>query len=242
MASALLGESGTSGASTRRVRGWSLVPISVAVHLAALVALFVIPLTAEVAPPVPGPPLANVRWVTAAAPPSAPRPAPPANDPSTVRTPAWVPVAAPATIEPERPVASALDSPPGAVGDPGSAVEAGIAVAFGEAVPPPAPPEAPPLRGPRRVGEGIREPRRIVDVAPAYPAIARAARIEGIVILEAIIDERGNVDRIRVVRSAPLLDQAAIDAVGRWRYTPTLLNGVPVQVLMTITLNFRLQE
>ena len=60
-------------------------------------------------------------------------------------------------------------------------------------------------------------------------------------ILEAVIDERGFVDRIRVVRSIPLLDAAAIDAVRQWRYAPTLLSGVPVQVLLTIRIDFTLQ-
>jgi protein TonB len=75
-----------------------------------------------------------------------------------------------------------------------------------------------------------------------YPAAARAARIEGKVILEAIIDERGTVDRLRVLQSYPFLDAAAMDAVSKWRYSPTQLNGVPVPVLMTITITFRLQD
>jgi protein TonB len=75
-----------------------------------------------------------------------------------------------------------------------------------------------------------------------YPAVARQARVEGIVILEAIIDERGNVDRVRVLRSFPLLDEAAVRAVRSWRYTPTLLNGVPVPVLMTVSVHFTLRE
>ena len=64
--------------------------------------------------------------------------------------------------------------------------------------------------------------------------------MQGTVILEAVINERGAIERVRVLRSVPLLDAAAITAVQNWRYTPTLLNGVPVSVLMTITINFRL--
>jgi protein TonB len=79
-------------------------------------------------------------------------------------------------------------------------------------------------------------------VPPDYPAIARAARVQGAVILEAVLDERGKVDRVRVLRSIPLLDEAALGAVRQWRYTPTLLNGVPVPVLMTITVHFTLHE
>jgi protein TonB len=79
-----------------------------------------------------------------------------------------------------------------------------------------------------------------VDVAPVYPVIAREAKVEGTVILEAVIDPTGRVDHVRVLRSRPLLDQAAVDAVRGWRYTPTLLNGVPVPVLLTITVRFTL--
>jgi protein TonB len=64
---------------------------------------------------------------------------------------------------------------------------------------------------------------------------------EGVVILEALLDERGNVDRLKVLRSEPLLDDAAVEAVRRWRCTPTLLNGVPVPVLMMVTVRFSLR-
>jgi protein TonB len=95
--------------------------------------------------------------------------------------------------------------------------------------------------GPVRVGQGVREPRKIVDARPVYPALALSVKIQGAVILEAVINERGGVERVRVLKSIPLLDAAAIDAVSRWRYTPTLLNGTPVAVLMTITINFTLK-
>ncbi len=75
-----------------------------------------------------------------------------------------------------------------------------------------------------------------------YPITAQQARLEGVVVLEATIDERGSVERLRVIESAPLFDQAALDAVRRWRYTPTLLNGVPVPVLMTVTVRFTLRQ
>ena len=99
----------------------------------------------------------------------------------------------------------------------------------------PAPPGSP-----MRIGHGVREPKKIFDVAPVYPDIALRARVQGAVILEAVINERGTVERIKVLRSVTLLDAAAVDAVSRWRYTPTLLNGTPVAVLMSITVNFTL--
>jgi protein TonB len=95
---------------------------------------------------------------------------------------------------------------------------------------------------PIRVGPGIREPQKLFHVVPEYPEIARNARLEGVVILEAVLDTGGRVQSIRVLRSAPLFDAAAIKAVEQWRYRPTELNGVAVPVLMTITVQFSLSR
>jgi protein TonB len=92
-----------------------------------------------------------------------------------------------------------------------------------------------------RVGGYIRAPQKIVDVAPIYPPLARAAGVEGIVILEAVIAEDGSVRDVRVLRSVPLLDAAATEAVRQWRFSPTLLNGEPVPIVMTVTVAFRLR-
>ena len=73
---------------------------------------------------------------------------------------------------------------------------------------------------------------------PAYPAEALAANVQGIVILEAIIAKDGTVKDARILRSIAMLDDAAIDAVRQWAFTPTQLNGVPVEVVMTVTVNF----
>ena len=105
----------------------------------------------------------------------------------------------------------------------------------------------PPVTGagqhaPIRVGGDIKEPKKIKHVAPVYPDDALAARVQGVVILEAIIDENGDVFDAKVLRSVPLLDQAAVDAVRQWRFTPTLLNNAPVQVIMTVTVNFTLND
>jgi protein TonB len=77
-------------------------------------------------------------------------------------------------------------------------------------------------------------------VAPSYPPIAQAAKISGVVILEALIAEDGSVREVKVLKSVPLLDEAATAAVRQWRFTPTLLNGVPVQVIMSVTVSFTL--
>jgi protein TonB len=101
-----------------------------------------------------------------------------------------------------------------------------------------APPPAP--QRPVRVGGQIKAPTKVRNVAPSYPDLARQSRIQGMVILEAVISPSGSVEDVRVLRGIPLLDDAAADAVRQWRYTPTLLNGVPVAVVMTATVNFRL--
>jgi protein TonB len=78
-------------------------------------------------------------------------------------------------------------------------------------------------------------------VKPVYPAAARSAGVQGAVVVEVTIDRNGRVKDAKVLRSIPLLDQAALDAVKQWQFTPTLLNGVPVPVIMTVTVNFTLQ-
>jgi protein TonB len=93
-------------------------------------------------------------------------------------------------------------------------------------------------RAPVRVGGQIKPPTKVKDVKPEYPAIARTARVAGAVTIEATIGEDGKVIDAKVVRSVPLLDQAALDAVRQWEYMPSLLNGVPVPVLITVTINF----
>lgn len=104
--------------------------------------------------------------------------------------------------------------------------------------PPPPPPPPPPQAV--RVGGDIKEPRKTKDVKPIYPAIAKAAKVSAIVILEATIAKDGKVKDIKVLRGHPMLDQAAIDAVQQWEYTPTTLNGQPVDIIMTVTVNFQL--
>jgi periplasmic protein TonB len=104
--------------------------------------------------------------------------------------------------------------------------------------PPPPPAPTPPMR----LHSGMTPPRKVVDVNPVYPQLAQTAHAQGIVILEAIIDAQGNVSSVHVLRSIPLLDQAAVDAVRQWRYTPALLNGTPVPVVMTVTVNFQLNR
>lgn len=93
-----------------------------------------------------------------------------------------------------------------------------------------------------RIGGGVQEPKKIKDVRPVYPPIALSARVQGIVIMEIVIDTEGAVFDAKVLRPVALLDQAALDAVREWRFMPTELNGQRVPVIMTVTMTFRLDE
>jgi protein TonB len=95
---------------------------------------------------------------------------------------------------------------------------------------------------PLRVGGVIKAPTKIVDVAPVYPEIAQAAGAEGVVILELLVDPTGAVSSARVIRSVPLLDEAALQAVYGWVYTPTFLNGVAVPIYYNVTISFSLKD
>ena len=89
-----------------------------------------------------------------------------------------------------------------------------------------------------RAGGRVRPPIKTKDVAPVYPAVARAARVSGEVVIEATVDDEGKVAATRVVKSVPLLDQAALDAVKQWEYRPSLLNGKPTAVVVMVTVRF----
>jgi protein TonB len=100
------------------------------------------------------------------------------------------------------------------------------------------------LRTPLRVGGNIRPPLKTLDVKPVYPASMRAAGLEGIVPIDAVIGTEGSVTSVRVVSSQvhPHFAIAAVDAVRQWRFTPTLLNGDAVEVVMTVSVEFKLSE
>ena len=93
---------------------------------------------------------------------------------------------------------------------------------------------------PRRVGGDLQPPAKVFHVKPEYPNLARVARVQGTVVLECTIDPAGNVVDVRLISGHPLLAPAAAFAVGRWRYSPTRLNGQPVSVMLTVTVRFDL--
>jgi protein TonB len=215
------------------------VLVSIAVHAGIAAVVVIVPLlatdvlptprtvigvfAAQPSPPPPPPPAAIAAAAT-----SAPRSAAASAAPST----------APASIEPEAATTASVMGEPGGVegGIPG-----GLVGSPGLMPDVPVPPQAPAVTGPLPVGGRIKEPTKVRHVPPVYPAIAQQARVEGIVIIEAIIGVDGRVQQARVLRSQPLLDEAALAAVRQWLFTPTLLNGVPVPVIMTVTVHFKLQ-
>jgi protein TonB len=217
------------------------VPISIGAHLVVLLLLLIVPLAADIALPMPDKELPEFIRVA-----PAPPPPPPAPSPVAVRARTSVaadqsvaPTTAPPRIEPE--LASAgppLDAPLGL----SAGVPAGFGIDTGAVTVTLPPSPEPPRQTTVRVAQLPEPPRKIIDVRPVYPEIARTARVEGTVILESVLDTSGNVTQLRVVRSVPLLDQAALNAVRQWKYSPTLYGGRPVSVLMTITIRFTLNQ
>ena len=220
--------------------------LSITVHVTAAFTLLIAPIFASVQ--LPGI-RESIAWLPAhvATPPALgnPNSAKPSSSskPSSTAQPASVPLTAPEGITEETGPSS--DLPTGSGDDLGRGVPEGIVGGDPDAgvVAPPVPP-APKTAEPRppvRIGGGLIAPAKTRHVAPIYPPVALASRREGIVVLEAVIAENGAVRDVRVLRSIPLLDQAAVDAVRQWQFTPTLLNGEPVPIVMTVTVSFQLR-
>jgi TonB family protein len=131
------------------------------------------------------------------------------------------------------PPATSQTSSTGVQGGVPGGVPGGIVAGLTSAAPP---------AGPVRVGGTIKPPRKIKDVPPVYPPAAQAARVQGVVIIEAVIGTSGRVSEAKVIRSVDLLDQAALDAVRQWEFEPTLLNGEPIAIIMGVTVNFVLKS
>jgi protein TonB len=229
------------GSGQGRALAW---PATALLHGLAAAAVVIVPLLGEESLPPENTSVARTFFVApafAAVPPPPPPPA--ASRPAAVPRVApqgtsnafTTPVEFPETIAADAGLDIGIEGGvPGGVegGVPGGVV--GGVVGGLEAAPPPPPQVV-------RVGGQIREPRKVRYVAPVYPSTARHARIEGVVILECTISPRGRVESVQVLRGIPTLDEAAVDAVKQWVYTPTLLGGVPVAVVLSVTVNFVLQ-
>jgi protein TonB len=214
---------------------------SIVAHAVILAAVIVVPLLATDALPT----LADSVGVfrpDALPPPDPPAPAitrTRAANPQVTRNAA--PVEPPDEIRAEGPRSSPADYSIGDVISTPDGDIGGVIGGTGTAVPQPPQPPLPPAQRPVRLS-AYEMPRKIHDVAPLYPELAQRARVEGVVIIEAVIAVDGTVRDARVLRSVALLDRAALDAVKQWRYAPTRLNGVAVPVIVTVTVQFRLQR
>ncbi len=231
----------------RRRRGPLGAATSVLVHAALAAGLIAVPLLRDTALPEPAGDSVQAFFATplelAPPPPPPPPPAPAARPavkaqaPPVERSDRFVaPVETPAVIFPEEGIDFGFE------GGEAGGVEGGVpgGVVGGVIGGLPEAPPAPPLR-PVRVGGRVQEPRKLKAVPPIYPDAAVASRIEGVVVLECLISPQGRVAEVKVLRGVPLLEEAAVDAVRQWIYTPTLMDGVPVPVLMTVTVRFDLR-
>lgn len=222
------------------MRAWTL-GLSIVVHLGFISGVVVAPLLATDTLPVP-PRITEFVRVTAAMPepPAAartPRPAQPSPDTAPLQPPDAI---TPEVPREPAPITDVADfAVPGGI-NPTGAILAQSDPGDGELAPPP-PPAPPAPAAPLRVGGAIRAPQKIRDASPRYPVIAQASRLEGYVLLDAVISQDGAVQEVRVVKSQPLFDAAAVEAVRQWRFTPTMLNGQPVPVVMTVTVVFSLR-
>jgi protein TonB len=218
------------------------LPLSIAVHVVLVGALIVIRLVAPV--PLPAPATAVI--LAFASPSVTPPPPPPApvratqiEQPKSIINQTAAPLEAAADIAPEHKTPETTQLLSAVEGSGATVPGAEIGIPGGPGPLPPPKTKAP--SGPVRAGGNVRPPTKIKDVKPIYPVIGQKAQVEGIVIVEATIGPNGKVQDAKVLRSHPLLEAAALDAVLQWEFTPTLLNGSPVSVVMTVTVDFRLR-
>lgn len=234
--------------------------ISWAVHALAIGGVVVLPLLfAAHQLPVVSEEILTYVTVAAPPPPPPPPPAAPAQAPA-VKQASPRPVAKPRPM-PQAPVVAPRELPPAiltaddgegageadsidgiAGGLPGGipgGVLGGVVGGIADVLPPPPPPPPAP-RAPVRTGGQIQAPELVKRASPVYPPIAVDAQVQGVVILEATVGRDGRVEEVEVLRSIPLLDRAAIDAVRQWVYEPLLLNGHAERFVLTVTVSFSL--
>ncbi len=233
-----------SDVAVHRTKQSLTLPVSLAIHAVIIILVVVVPLLLSEEMPEPTSAVKAFFVEPAAAPPPPPPPPPPAPkaavQPKTPPKPIdaeppkfQAPVEVPEQVKPEESMDLGVEGgvPGGVEGGVPGGVVGGVVGGL---------PDAPPPVQAVRVGGNIKEPKKLRDMPPKYPDIAKQARVQGIVILECTISPQGKVDNVKVLRGIPLLDAAAMEAVKQWVYTPTLLNGVPVPVIMTVTVNFKL--
>lgn len=221
----------------------AMLMVSLAVHVVLIALVLLIPILTYNVLPVPSE--GTRAFFVAppeAAPPPPPPPPPPAGARAVPRAPAApipppgefvAPTEVPDAIRPEQGLDVALTG-----GVPGG-VEGGVpggvlgGIVGGLATPPPPPVAV-------RVGGQIKAPKLVHVVPPVYPDLAAQARLTAVVIAEALVDTTGRVREVKILRGAPMFDEAATLAVKQWRYQPLLLNGVPTEFILTVTVQFNL--
>lgn len=224
--------------------------VSTSVQLAVILVVATLPLL-YVTDQLPSAP--TVMAFVAAPPPPAPPPPPPPPPSAPAATPKAearaVPRAEPAAapiVEPTAiaPVEAQTWVEPGVAGGVEGGIPGGIVGGVVGGLPEaPAPPPPPAPTRPVRIGGQIDAPALVHRVEPYYPSFAVSARIQGVVILEAIVDDEGQVAEVRVLRSVNrVLDIEAERAVRQWRYSPLVLNGQPTPFILTVTLSFHLES
>lgn len=220
-------------------KGWSVI-LSGAVQAVILGVLILIPLIYTEALP-----KAMLSTLLIAPPPPPPPPPPPAPVKAVIKPVARLiqsgKLVQPRAIPKEVAVFKEAELPPDVINNSGQqggvfgGIPGGNITSTAPLAPPPPKPTAP-----QRIKQGgnVTAASIITQTRPVYPPLARQARIQGNVVLHAIIDKDGKVAQLEVVSGHPLLVQSALDAVKQWRYKPTLLNGEPVEVDTTITVTF----
>ena len=220
-------------------RGWTTV-VSVGLQAVAIGVMILIPLIYTEALP------SQMMTTFLVAPPPPPPPPPPAAmvkvtkietemENGALRTPTKIPEKVKMVKEEEAPPSTGMM---GGVqgGVPGGALSGVIGGIIGSTA------NLPKVAAPQRirVSQGVTEGNLLRKVQPTYPPLAKTARIQGSVILNALISKAGNIENLRVMSGHPMLVQSALDAVKQWKYKPYILNGEPVEVETTITVNFNL--
>ncbi|MEO6258989.1 MAG: TonB family protein [Thermoanaerobaculia bacterium] len=230
------------------IQKYMTLPVSIGLHVVVIAAVIVGTIWNVDFPD--NSPAQVAQYSVAAAPPPPPPPPPPpkaASQPTQVvkviDVPKNIQEMAPTTVpEKVQPVATqAADA--GVVGGVEGGVEGGVVGGVVGGVMGGVITDAKPTvpDAPLRVGGDVKAPTIVNKVEPVYPEVARKARISGIVIVECTINKNGDVTDVHVLKPLPFgLDQAAADAVRRWKFKPGTLNGQPVDVLFNLTVNFKL--
>lgn len=222
--------------------------VSLVAHAVLIAAIIIVPLLLDDTLPAPGDAVRAFFVTPAAMAPPPPPPPPPAPGVRVApRTPVApqpqeeakfvAPVETPAEIRPEEGLSFGVEG--GVPGGVEGGVPGGVVGGIVGGLPSDAPP--PPARA-VRVGGQIKAPQLVKKVAPVYPELAKTARLSALVVLEATVGTDGRVEAVSLLRGHPLFDQAAMEAVRRWVYRPLLLNGVPTDFIVTVTLSFSVKS